>query len=424
MVCLEKILVSMIYSLLINLVFPLICAHGRSLKQSITFYEVFSCSMDKSKAFDLCRFSTLFRKMMRKISLVFVRLIIHMYVTQFSNVRWNNEISSSFTVSNGVGQGKILAGFAYCFYCFDFFEQLKSSGYGCKINGDYAGIFGYSDDDILLAPSITALQGMLNIAESFAHKHGLKFSTDPDPKKSKTKCISWLKTPRQLPKMKLCGNYLPWVNEILHLGNVITNDFNMMEADMKRKNARYVSKNIEINQEFYFASSETKMTINDIYNSSWYGSVLYDLFSPTAVKIESSYNRSMKIMLDLPYSTHRGLIEPISGRKHIKRTFIKRFIDFINKIRTSKKPILKTILSAIETDTRSITGSNLREILILAGKFDILDIIGEDSNLFEYFPRPSEDKWKGEFVKLMIEEREMGNLDKEDLELLNLFCVD
>ena len=193
---------------------------------------------------------------------------------------------------------------------------------------------------------------------------------------------------------------------------------------MKRKNARYVSKNIEINQEFYFASSETKMTVNDICNSSWYGSVLYDLFSPTAVKIESSWNRSMKIMLDLPYPTHRGLIEPISGRKHIKRTFIKRFVDFINKIRTSNKPILKTILSAIETDTRSITGSNLREILILAGKFNILDITGEDSNTFEYFPRPAEDEWKVELIKFMMEEREMGNLDKEDLELLNLFCVD
>ena len=183
-----------------------------------------------------------------------------MYVNQFSNVRWNSEISASFVVSNGVGQGKILAGFGYCFYCFDLFEQLKLSGYGCKINGVYAGIFGYSDDDILLSPSISGLQGMLQIAESFALNHGLKFSTDPDPKKSKTKCIAWMNSPRPLPKMKLCGNYLPWVSEILHLGNVITNDTYLLESDMKRKNAKYVSRNIEINQEFYFAASETKMT--------------------------------------------------------------------------------------------------------------------------------------------------------------------
>ena len=92
--------------------------------------------------------------------------------------------------------------------------------------------------------------------------------------------------------MKLCGNSLPWVNEILHLGNTITNSPNCLEDDMKRKNARYVSKNIEINQEFYFAAPETKMKINDVYNKSWYGSVLYDLFCPLAVKIESTWNRT------------------------------------------------------------------------------------------------------------------------------------
>ena len=77
-----------------------------------------------------------------------------------------------------------------------------------------------------------------------------------------------------------------------------------MEKDMSIKKARYVAKNIELNQEFYFASSETKMTINNIYNSSWFGSVMYDLSSSEAVKLESSYNRSMKVMLDLPYGTN------------------------------------------------------------------------------------------------------------------------
>ena len=384
--------------------------------------DVFGCSMDKSKAFDLCQFSILFRKMMRSISLVFVRLIIYMYVSQFSNVRWNNETSASFAVSNGVGQGKILAGFAYCFYCYDLFEQLKNSGYGCTIQGVYAGIFGYSDDDLLLAPSISALQGMLQIAESFANTHGLKFSTDPDPKKSKTKCISWLISPRDLPRMKLCGNSLPWVNEILHLGNTITNNSNCLEDDMKRKNARYVSKNIEINQEFYFAASETKMKINDVYNKSWYGSVLWDLFCPMAVKIESTWNRSIKIMLNLPYPTHRYLIEPLSGRQHLKRVFIKRFLQFIASISDSTKPVLNTILAVTNTDTRATTGKNLREIMILTKKLSILDIKPEDSEQFDYFPIQDEDKWKSELLKLMIEEREVGNFDKNDQELLDFLC--
>ena len=97
--------------------------------------EVFGCSMDKSKAFDVCKFSILFKKMFKKISPIYLRLIIFIYVNQFSNVRFGNEVSSSFSISNRVGQGKILAGFAFCFYCYDFYNILKNSGYGCHING-------------------------------------------------------------------------------------------------------------------------------------------------------------------------------------------------------------------------------------------------------------------------------------------------
>ena len=73
---------------------------------------------------------------------------------------------------------------------------------------------------------------------------------------------------------------------------------------MNIKKAKYISNYIKINQEFHFSSPETKLKINEIYNYSWFGSVLYNLFSPGAVRLESSYNRSVKCMLDLPLATH------------------------------------------------------------------------------------------------------------------------
>ena len=109
---------------------------------------------------------------------------------QFSNVRFGGEASSSFSVSNGVGQGKILAGFVYCFYCHEFFEMLNNSDYDCFVNDVYAGVYCYSNDNLLLAPTYTALAAVINIAESYFSTHGLQFSTNPDPRKSKTKCIA------------------------------------------------------------------------------------------------------------------------------------------------------------------------------------------------------------------------------------------
>ena len=120
------------------------------------------------------------------ISLVFLRLIIFIYLHQFCNVCFNGEISSSFPIANGVGQGKILAGTAYCFYCKNLSDILEKSGFGCSVNGIYSGIFSYSDDDLLLSPSVSGLQKMIQITQNYCNSHGLRFSTDPDPRKSKT----------------------------------------------------------------------------------------------------------------------------------------------------------------------------------------------------------------------------------------------
>ena len=199
--------------------------------------DVFGCSQDKSKAFDLCQFSILFRKMMKTISLIFLRIIIFSYLNQFCNINFNNKISSSFTIANEVGHGKILAGFAYCFYCRGLFEILENSGFGCTIDGVYAGIYGYSDDDLLLSPTLSGLQAMITITENYCLSHGLRFSTDPDPRKSKTKCISWMRVPRPLPKLVLCGHQLPWVGRILHLGNTLTDNAQIINEDMKLKKA-------------------------------------------------------------------------------------------------------------------------------------------------------------------------------------------
>ena len=120
------------------------------------------------------------------------------------------------------------------------FNILKNSGYGCVINNIYAGVYGYSDDDILLAPTHSALTEMIKLAEIYFSKHGLKFSTDPDPKKSKTKCIAWLQTQRPLPMIELCESRLPWVDKIVHLGMTVTNKSDIIESDMNIKKACYV----------------------------------------------------------------------------------------------------------------------------------------------------------------------------------------
>ena len=143
---------------------------------------------------------------------------------------------------------------------------------------------------------------------------------------------------------------------------------------MRRKNAEYVRKNIELNQELWCAHPATKIQANRIYNSSYYGSPLWNLFGPGALSMESSYNRSVKVMLDLPHATHRSLIEPLTGEMHVKLLMIRRFLGFMDKVRHFGKLALKMLQREAVKDVRSVTGSNYRNIMLLTGKTRIEDV--------------------------------------------------
>ena len=84
---------------------------------------------------------------------------------------------------------------------------------------------------------------------------------------------------RDLNKLKLCGDLLPWVVTGKHLGTRIENKpGNILNQDMKEKRAQYIQRNNELMQEFSFEHSYTKCNINAIFNSHFTGSVLWDLF--------------------------------------------------------------------------------------------------------------------------------------------------
>ena len=70
-------------------------------------------------------------------------------------------------------------------------------------------------------------------------------------------------------------------------------------------------------------------------------------------------------MLDLPYATHRSLIQPLTDTAHVKLVLIKRFLGFIQKIRNSQKKALNMLMLEAMKDVRSGTGSNMMNIMFL-----------------------------------------------------------
>ena len=146
-----------------------------------------------AKAFDMVRHSLMFKKLFcLNFSLIFTRLLIKMYTLQYANVRWQGKNSRQFHMSNGVKQGAVLSAILYCIYVNGLFEKSRQHKTGWWINGAFVGILGYADDNLLLSPTLDGLQDMLNTCTDYASAHNLTFSTNEDPKKSKTKCMAFL----------------------------------------------------------------------------------------------------------------------------------------------------------------------------------------------------------------------------------------
>ena len=105
---------------------------------------------------------------------------------------------------------------------------------------------GYSwafQGTVMTTSALSALQDMLKTCQDFAAAHKLRFSTDTNPTKCKTKTMAFLKTPRILPNLTLCGNPIPWTEKCKHLGTTLTNTIDGCEDDIRIKNAMYVEKN-------------------------------------------------------------------------------------------------------------------------------------------------------------------------------------
>ena len=154
------------------------------------------------------------------------------------------------------------------------------------------------------------------------------------------------------------------MDNLKHLGSMVSNQIDGGQLDMKHKMAKYIDRNCSLNQEFNFIHPSTKLKVNSIYNCHFSGSQIWDLFSNGATKFESVYNRSVKIMADLPLATHRNLIEGITETRHLKIKLLRDYLGFIGRIRKSSKPVLKQLYHLAKSDVRTTTGSNLRNILL------------------------------------------------------------
>ena len=64
----------------------------------------------------------------------------------------------------------------YNVYTDDLNHHLQATGVGCYVGGAWINSLSYADDTVLLAPTVTALQTLLEVCRAYAGPHDIVYN--------------------------------------------------------------------------------------------------------------------------------------------------------------------------------------------------------------------------------------------------------
>ena len=391
--------------------------------------DVLCCLLDVSKGFDRVMFSTLFSTLSKKLPAVVVRVLIYTYVHQSGFVRLGGRRSASFSLSNGTRQGAVASPALWAVYVDDLLLLLRRKGLGCYVAGVWMGGLLYVDDLALLAPTREILAKMLSVVEEFGATHNLKFSTDENPSKSKTKCMFFATRARKLPPapVKLYGKCLPWVDTALHLGHTLHKSLSM-DQDTKVRRARFISKSVEVRGQFSFAHPQQVLRAVQVYCGDAYGSPLWHLDSPSATSFFKSWSSCVRRVFYLPLNTFTYIVEGhlAKGFVPLRNMVLGRYPAFFRRLldSSSKEVRMMSVLAAGYAQT--VTAQNLAHLQSVT----LLDPACDSARLIKQaLPVklvPEKEEWRlgllDKLLELRGEKRAAGEDIKSVTEMISSLC--
>ena len=274
------------------------------LKESIDRYleqqsSVYLCFLDASKAFDRVNHFSLFNKLInRGVPGYLVRILVFWYSNQVMCVRWGTTMSKGFKVTNGVRQGGILSPYLFNLYLDDLSVILRKQYAGCKIANQIINHLLYADDLVLMCPSFSGLQDLLDICGNYAEKHDIKFNTK--------KSVVLVRRNKQMknaviPKFKLCQELLTEVQEVKYLGHIITDD-GKDDKDILNACGKLYAQGNSLLRKFHMCTEKVKIKLFVTYCSQFYCAHLWKFNKSDKKynKLRVAYNNVFRFLLSLP----------------------------------------------------------------------------------------------------------------------------
>ena len=283
--------------------------------------NVYCILLDASKAFDKVCYSRLFEILLeRHMDPLYIRCLLYMYLNQSLRVKWQNSLSDSFKVLNGVRQGGVLSPILFCLYMDQLLTRLRESQNGCYVGPHFSGAFCYADDIALLSPSLKGLKEMLKICESFSSDYKMMFNGQ------KSQFIVFRRKSQHFRlKINFCGTEVLEQETVTHLGHILHSDLNKYNVDT-------------ILQQFYKQYNMLCCKLGRVpsyilaklfgtHCSSFYGSMTLPLRGTKRLQV--AWRKSLRRVWRVPAMTHVGTIRSLNDGLCDEHMFIARAAKFI-----------------------------------------------------------------------------------------------
>ena len=209
--------------------------------------------------------------------------------------------------------------------------------------------------------------------------------------------------------LTLCGRELPYVSQADHLGNMLTEQGDM-EHDATIKRAKFIDASVKTREMFKFAAPSEVLKALKVYNSSFYGSSLWNLAGDKAKQVFSAWNTAVKLAWGCPQQTRSYFLQNMlcCGFNSARVDILSRFVKFFHSLRQSASYEVQVLSRLLARDVQSTTGKNLRLVQEVTNLNPWICSYGKLKTALvqaEVIAVPNEDRWRLPYLGTLLGQR-------------------
>lgn len=262
--------------------------------------------MDLSKAFERVDHRILLKKIKNKqVPNFVVNILSSIFENSTASVYFGGSTSAEWSLKQGVRQGGVLSAYLFNIYVDDILCKMSKLKAGCTLGISRVNVLAYADDLVLLAPSVYALQYLINEISTLIHEHKLILNVE------KTVIMNFKKRVKYVSgclKFYYRDFLLKVVDEVKYLGCILSSNL-QDDLDIDRSKLSFNRTFGFLFRKFNSVSPDVFYSLFKSYCTDFYGSALWidrKKCSNNFKNLAISYHCSLKKILNLPkfYSNH------------------------------------------------------------------------------------------------------------------------